>query len=520
MSSSSNPSGASALSDGAVAVGQTGTEWTAAAGDVSPWAQLNYAAAHRIASVQVFGPSANWVNPTAPATAPMYGQLTFSDGSSVIVSGIAGGGGSATTVAFAPRSVTWVRIALVKNDPQVQLGLREFAAYDVGTTPPRWPTNPAPRYTAPSIPAAVCALDSAAVGSSPDSSPALVCPAPGSVVNGPTTVIVSAQPGAVLTASAWLAGAGAVATVGSAVANASGRAVFNLDATQMTSGPTAVRITTSSAADRPLYVQLDNTGGQPLAQGDSAPSGMTLQWNDNFTAPISVTRNGAGADYAATKPSYKGGGDFGDAIFADPSWGLNTIATDDSNFLRIRLQPTGTLKDPNGWNRTHVAGIVSSLKVGASGFAAQYGYFEARMLAPAGYGSWPAFWLLNSENAAPRETAAAEIDTVELYGQFPLGSCHTLHAWNGPGNSQGLCPNPNGASDWALSWHTYASWVKPGEIDYYIDGRLVATIPNPTLTNEPFFFMINEALGGGWPEKLAGTGDTADLYVDWVRVYT
>ena len=41
-----------------------------------------------------------------------------------------------------------------------------------------------------------------------------------------------------------------------------------------------------------------------------------------------------------------------------------------------------------------------------------------------------------------------------------------------------------------------------------------------TLTDEPFYFMIDQSLGGGWPIKLAGTGDTIDLYVDWVRVYT
>lgn len=521
VSSAANSTGAAALSDGSVAQGLTGAAWVAQYGDATPWAQQTFTSPHRVASVQVFGPTANWVNPTAPATAAMYGMLSFSDGSSVVVSGIAGGGGSATTVAFAPRSVSWVRLSLFKTDPQVVFGLREFDVYDTGVTPPRWPSNAVAGYTAPPIAAGTCSTDTTPVGSSTDGSPALVCPRPGTAVQGITTVVVSAKPGTTLTASAWLSAKGAVVVpVGSVVADGSGRALFRIDATRLTNGPTAVRFTTGSATDRPLYVQLNNLGGHARIEGDSAPTGMTLQWNDDFRKPISVSRSGAGADYAATKPSYTGGGDFGDAIFADPAWGLNTIATQNYNSLRIRLQPTGTLKDPNGWNRTHVAGLISSAKLGGSGFSAQYGYFEARMLAPAGYGSWPAFWLLNSENTTSRETAAAEIDTVELYGQFPLGSCHSLHAWNGPGVSSGQCPNPNGLSDWALSWHTYAAWVKPDAVDYYIDNKLVATLAGPTLTNEPFFFMINESLGGGWPTNLSATGDTADLYVDWVRVYT
>ncbi len=436
------------------------------------------------------------------------------------MSGIAGGGGAATTVAFAPRPVTWVRLTLFKTDPQVVFGLREFAVYDAGVTPPRWPWNTARSYTAPSIAAGTCATDTSPVGSSADGSPALVCPRPGAAVKGTTAIVVSAPPGTRLTASAWQSAGAAVAPIASAVADSNGRALFSIDADRLTQGPTAVRFTTSSTTDRPLYVQLNNLGGQLRINGDTAPAGMTLQWNDDFRKPISVSRSGAGADYAATKPSYTGGGDFGDAIFADPAWGLNTIADQDGNSLRIRLQPAGTMADPNSWNRTHVAGIISSAKLGGSGFSAQHGYFEARMLAPAGYGSWPAFWLLNSENTTSRVTAAAEIDTVELYGQFPLGSCHTLHAWNGPGVSSGKCPDPNGLSDWALSWHTYAAWVKPDSVAYYIDNKLVATLAGPTLTDEPFFFMINESLGGGWPTNLSATGDIADLYVDWVRVYT
>jgi hypothetical protein len=33
------------------------------------------------------------------------------------------------------------------------------------------------------------------------------------------------------------------------------------------------------------------------------------------------------------------------------------------------------------------------------------------------------------------------------------------------------------------------------------------------------FFMVNLALGGGWPIDLAAVQDRATAYVDYVRVY-
>jgi hypothetical protein len=36
----------------------------------------------------------------------------------------------------------------------------------------------------------------------------------------------------------------------------------------------------------------------------------------------------------------------------------------------------------------------------------------------------------------------------------------------------------------------------------------------------PFFFLINLATGGGWPVDLSRYGGIADMYVDYVRVYS
>jgi beta-glucanase (GH16 family) len=165
---------------------------------------------------------------------------------------------------------------------------------------------------------------------------------------------------------------------------------------------------------------------------------------------------------------------------------------------------------------------VSSARIGASGFSAQYGYFEARMLAPAGTGSWPAFWMLDTEAARDPSQGQGEVDAVELYGHNPIGACHTIHNW-GPGDdhdADGRCLDDHELGDWALMWHTYGVQIRPDGADMFIDGVPVASLDGLERHDLPYFFMVNMALGGGWPVDLGPTGGELELYVDWVRVYT
>ena len=117
----------------------------------------------------------------------------------------------------------------------------------------------------------------------------------------------------------------------------------------------------------------------------AAPArGRTLVYADEFDGPLSVTRTGFGADYAAAKPTHAGVEDFGDAIFADPALGAGQpCGWSTTSILRIGVQPNPPgFADPQGWGRTRTGGLLASARQGGSGFSAQYGYFEARMLAP------------------------------------------------------------------------------------------------------------------------------------------
>jgi hypothetical protein len=511
---------AAQLTDGSPAVGDTGDEWTAAEDDESPWAALSWDAPREIASVQVFGPSTG----SGGDDEPLSGVLRFDDGSSVRVSSITTGDEEATTVAFAPRVASGVRLELERPTGGV-VGLRELVVHEAGTTPPRWP-RAGDGYAVEAPDADDCDTSSDPVAEPEPGQLTLVCPAPGSAVDEQATVVVAADPGARLEASAWTGVSGiesnAVTVVATATADEDGLAVLTVDVPGLPSGPLVLAIRSAvDDADLPLYVQLFNRGGRALNPQGTAPQGMTLQWTEDFNQPVSVTDTGAGADYAARKPDASSSGQFGDAEFSSP--GSGTVATLADEFLRIRTKPDGPDSATDGTE--NIAGMLASTDVSGAGFAAQYGYFETRILGAPGLGTWPAFWMLDTESAARVNDTETEVDAVELYGHNPLGSCHTIHNWGAEqaGQEQDgapTCIERNGFTDWALAWHTYAVRIVPNAAVFSIDGQVVSTVEGLAGTSRPLFFLVNLALGGGWPIDLSATGGVSDMYVDWVHVYT
>ncbi|GLX70579.1 hypothetical protein MU1_49250 [Paenibacillus glycanilyticus] len=274
------------------------------------------------------------------------------------------------------------------------------------------------------------------------------------------------------------------------------------------------------------YLQLYNEGGVTWKQGiPSAPaqaSGMSVLFQDDFAGPLSATRTGAGATYATAKPDAPNGTEFGDAIFADNSGANNPFAILGSQYLRIRASkaPAGTV-DPMGWNRTYTGGLLSSVRTDGTGVAATYGYFEARILMPAGKGTWPAFWLMSQNSISQGVPSTAELDTVEAYGQDPSGACQAKHWWAGsPEMHETHCSSSNFTfGDNASTWHIYGTKITPTDTIYYIDNVEVWRHATFEQAKTPMYFMLNLALGGGWPIDLSRYNNQVDMFVDYVRVF-
>ena len=489
---------------------ELGAPWRSATAGPQ-WVDIAWTQPREIASVQIYGsPDAS-----GPVTS---GRLEFGDGSVVEVGAVPAGDAAPTTIGFMPRVTKSVRFW---TDSSTPVSLRELAVFDVGQRP----VMPEP---GPGVAIALPAAGSCSVPTAPadvTSGPRLICPAPGSVVGERLHVVLAAQPSAQVEAVAWMAdaslsGTGAVASLARTVTGQSGYAEIELDTRRLLQGPATIRLNVSGSP-KPLYVQVVNPMG--IRQADNASghaNGMTMAWADEFTAPLSINKSGQGATYAATKPSHSGPSEFGSAVFADPEWRTDSVGTADRDFLRIRVTDLPSDRpDPLNWGRRYLGGIISSSAVGGSGFSAQYGYFEARILGAPGEGTWPAFWALSNQSLIDPKKSTGELDVVELYGRDSRGSCHSIHSWvDGKDDPDIRCVTDNGIDDWALQWHTYGARMTPTGSTFYVDGREVATLPAPVSADEPYYFMLNLAMGGGWPADISSTGNISDMYVDYVRV--
>lgn len=510
-SASAPGSSPAAVIDGSIGNGAVKEVWRAPAQSASSWLQESWEEPFAVGAIQIVGPPSGDEGVT--------GSVLFSDGTRIPLNAIAVGSSPLTTVAISPRSVTWAKLELTGRGAAIG----EFRLVPAGTEPPQWPVKTG-IVTTPIDESNECSPTSSPIGStSVPSGLALVCPATGTAVVNTAGIVVLGPPGGVVTAFAWLPRTQTVGRIASATLQSNGRGLLQFPTGSLSAGPFAVKLV-ASGTSTPLYVQLFNRSGATLTGPGYAPRGMTLVYSDDFDGPLSVSARGAGTRYAALKPDGGGGQQFGSAVFEDPALGHKLISTESGNLV-ISTRNLGSEPDPLVWGRSYSSGILSSMRVGGSGFSAQRGYFEARILAPAGTGTWPAFWMLNSQSSVAGEnTHAGEVDAVELYGHNPLGSCHTLHNWptsDGPVTGSPSClDNDDGATDWALNWHVYGVRIRAGGADFFIDGKKVASKDGLVLDSAPYFFMVDLALGGGWPVDLTPTGGVVSMYVDWIHVYT
>jgi beta-glucanase (GH16 family) len=146
-------------------------------------------------------------------------------------------------------------------------------------------------------------------------------------------------------------------------------------------------------------------------------------------------------------------------------------------------------------------------------FTFQYGYFEARVKAPAGVGLWPAFWLLSPAQRPP------EIDIMEILGIQPNRVQMHYHYLDSTGIEQ-----DSGASwddgDFSAGWHTFGLEWQPTSLIWYIDGVQRRVYDGSNVAAEPLYLILNLQVGGSWGGKPDATTVFPAYYdVDYVRVW-
>jgi beta-glucanase (GH16 family) len=154
-----------------------------------------------------------------------------------------------------------------------------------------------------------------------------------------------------------------------------------------------------------------------------------------------------------------------------------------------------------------------------------YGRIEVKAKLPKGRGTWPAIWMLPTDNAYGGWPNSGEIDIMEHVG-YDLNNVHfTLHAQafygaNGKGAGKYLGSVTDNFHIYRLDWAPYG-------IRGYFDNELIfeylnngsgsATWPY----NKKFHLLLNIAVGGNWGGA-QGVDDTifpTTMEIDYVRVY-
>ena len=368
----------------------------------------------------------------------------------------------------------------------------------------------------------------------------VISPDYGSDIEGDTPIAIAAPGFKSVTVKCWKQGGvfGSDSIVATIALDAKGNGSFVFGADDYPHGPITITISGQNGDVKDnCYLQLYNKGGVSWNEGmpkDPPPAakGMSLVFADDFNGPLSISSTDPKATYYDHKPP-NGWQDFSTIRFTSFDKPNNPFIQVDS-YMRIRAS-----------EKAGSSGLISSMKNDATGITAKAPcYFECRFIGPNATGTWPAFWLLTdymTDHLKGNKVPCDELDIIEAYGgegprQPNAFDTYMIcpHAWDQGDTGKAIekkafdeLHNPIRMSKfkipsaWYEAFHTYGCKITKTDTIYYCDNIEVGRHKTlPLCKKLPFFFLINLATGGGWPVDLSRYNGQADMYVDYVRVYS
>jgi beta-glucanase (GH16 family) len=246
------------------------------------------------------------------------------------------------------------------------------------------------------------------------------------------------------------------------------------------------------------------SGGARMAQGQT----LSLVWSDEF--------NEASLDL--TKWNYDTGNNGG--------WGNNelefyTSRTNNVYLANGMLHIHAQIESTNGFSYT--SGRIKTQYL----YWKTLGRIEWRAKLPAGTGFWPALWSLGTNIDSIGWPGCGEIDVVENNGAnifFEQGSIHS-------GTDATQIYNFTGGNS-VTNFHVYDLDWKNNSIIWSVDGTAYETQtvwgtdtgnPYPYPFNQPFFFLMNVAVGGNYlgnpTNAEINPNMPGEMVVDYMRIY-
>ncbi|MEV6653298.1 glycoside hydrolase family 16 protein [Streptomyces sp. NPDC051219] len=279
------------------------------------------------------------------------------------------------------------------------------------------------------------------------------------------------------------------------------------------------------------------------ARGAVPPApGWNLQWSDDFTGANGSLPSAANWQ-VDTGHGYPGGpGNWGTGEIQNYTSSPSNLSVDGNGNLRIT-----PLRDGAGnWTSARIETKRADFKAPAGGTLRIEGRIQMpNVTGDAALGYWPAFWALGSPYRGNywNWPAIGEFDIMENVnglnsvwgvlhcGVNPGGPCNET---SGLANSR-ACPGASCQS----AFHTYRfEWdraVTPNQLRWYVDDQLFHSVSedrfdagtwNNMTSHAGYFILLNVAIGGAFPDALAGKTPTAatvpgrPMLVDYVAVWT
>ena len=156
-----------------------------------------------------------------------------------------------------------------------------------------------------------------------------------------------------------------------------------------------------------------------------------------------------------------------------------------------------------------------------------YGKFEISAKVPTGKGTWPAIWMMPTNDEYGGWPRSGEIDIMEYVGFQPSKLYYNAHFQGTDGSGH----QSEGAE--ATYDQPYNRFIKftlvwtPDKMEWFADDQLVHTYLKQSDNtkqwpfNKAFYMILNLAYGGAWGAQ-QGIDDTRlphKFYVNYVRIY-
>ncbi|HOK04569.1 MAG TPA: glycoside hydrolase family 16 protein [Victivallales bacterium] len=179
----------------------------------------------------------------------------------------------------------------------------------------------------------------------------------------------------------------------------------------------------------------------------------------------------------------------------------------------------------NSWKtKLEYADYTAASIITKNKFSVKYGRIEVKAKLPHGQGVWPAIWMLGDSHDTKGWPTCGEIDIMEFVGKEP-GTIHgTVHfAINGKHKSKGGKFYTEKPFD---DFHIYAIEWNSEEINFFFDENKYfsfnvseADEENYNPFREPFYILMNFAIGGTWGGKIDDNILPQQFIIDYIRVY-